>query len=230
VRVSILVLVACASQPPAARPQSDPRVDRVRANQVIVEQFFGGTLQPYAVEVVPTHAAFEAYAKQRWGVPELPCFAVAMGTGSTLVLLEPTTWATEACDHANDTPEDVDRVIVHELVHVFHGQQRPSDRELERADEVGWFVEGLATYASGQLTPAREQQVRETAPPAQLADAWSGKARYAISGTIVRYIDRRYGRAMLLELLPLSKNAEILAKLGLTEAELLAGSSSDSRR
>jgi hypothetical protein len=164
-----------------------------------------------------------AFAKNRWHMPDLPCFAVAMGTGSTLAVLEPAAWPTEACDHA--TADDLDLVVAHELVHVFHGQHRPDDPELDRADPVGWFVEGLAVYASGQLDPKRRAQVQKLVStgggPQKLDDAWTGNARYAVAGTLVELVDRKLGRAKLVELLAASTNTELLAALGMTEAQLL---------
>jgi hypothetical protein len=222
VRIALLVLIAC-SPPPAAKPEQTPTLEeRVRAHGVVVETFFDAKLAPYDVVIVPTHAAMVEVATAKWRATELPCFAVAMGTGSTLLLLDPAAWKTEACDHGSDGPAEVDRVIVHELVHVLHGQQRPADRELANADAVGWFVEGLATYAADQLGPARMQALRASKLADKLDDVWTGKTRYAAAGTLVRFVDRRIGRAKLRALLPLSTNAEILAAIGMTEAELLA--------
>lgn len=223
-------LAACGGPParpvlePAPAPATPTARDRVVDRQRVVEAFFGGTFAPYRLELAASHAEME-----RLGGGPLPCFAVGMGTGSLLLLLDPSDparWRTEACAHEHDDEADVDRVIVHELVHVFHGQQRPDDRELERAEEVGWFVEGLATYASGQLDAEREQQLRAVLAagqaPRRLADAWAGNARYAVCGSLVRFVDQRLGRAGLKRLLAASTNAELLAALGLTEAELLA--------
>jgi hypothetical protein len=223
-RSLLVLLVACsAAPPPLPPPELEPRF---AAQQHAVEAFFGATMpRPYAVHVVPTHAAMVAFAAKRWKLPDLPCWAVAMGTGTTLLLLDPPAWKTEACDHANDGPAEVDKVIAHELVHVFHGQHRPDDMEFEQADAIDWFVEGLAIYAAGQLDDERLAQVSELVrsgnEPKRLADAWSGKARYAVSGTLVRLIDRRIGRTSLRGLLPLSKPVDLLAAIGMTESELL---------
>ncbi len=220
----VVLLAACsAAPPPSPPPELEPRF---AAQQRVVESFFGATMpKPYAVHVVPTRAAMIAFAAKRWKLPELPCWAVAMGTGTTLLLLDPPAWKTEACDHANDGPAEVDRVIAHELVHVYHGQHRPDDIEFDKAEAIDWFVEGLAIYAAGQLDDERLAQVAELVgsgnEPKRLADAWSGNARYAVSGTLVRLIDRRIGRPRLCTLLPLSKPADLLAAIGMTESELL---------
>ena len=44
----------------------------------------------------------------------------------------------------------VQALIAHELVHVYHGQRSPRP-DFHGMDDVGWFVEGLAVLASGQL-------------------------------------------------------------------------------
>lgn len=230
--VVTLVLAGCGS--PAVAPPESPRPPppasasldgRIAAQQRAIETFFRISLRPYQRAIVADHRALAQAARERWKVPDLPCWAVAMGTGTTLLLLDPAAWAREACDHARDSDAEVDRVIAHELAHVLHGQQRPADPELEHADDVAWFVEGLATYASGQLTAERFAQVREliaagTIP--KLAEAWSGKARYAVAGSLVRTIDLRFGRAKLRALLDASTTAELLGRLQLTEPELLA--------
>jgi len=230
VKVAIaVVLFACSSPPPAPPAPERPAslADRVRVQQRRVEQFFGAWLPAaFHLEVAPDRAAMTRYAAARWKVPELPCWAVAMGTGSTLLVLDPAVWKTEACDHATDDEAAVDRVIAHELVHVFHGQHRPDDPEFDHADDVGWFVEGLATWGSGQLTPDRERQLAEVLAsgggPTRLADVWTGKARYGAAGSLIRWIEQRFGRARLLQLLDLSTTAAILDNLDMTEEELLA--------
>ncbi len=201
----------------------------MRAQQAIVEGFFGEPIpRAFDLDIEPTRATMIAAASRSWHVTELPCWAVAMGTASKLLLLEPTAWKVEACDHARDTDADIDRVIAHELVHVFHGQHHPRDPEFDRRDAegIGWFAEGLAVYASGQLDAKRLQQVAELVAhdggPTRLVDAWSGPARYGVAGTLVRLVDQRMGRARLRELLAATTNDELLAGIGASEAELLA--------
>ena len=54
-----------------------------------------------------------------------------------------------------------------------------------------------------------------------LAAAWTGKYRYGVSGSLVRFVDRRVGRPGLFAMLGATSDAELLARLGLSEAELL---------
>ncbi len=193
---------------------------RIEAQQRAVEAMFRAPLRPFQLEVLDSHAALEAFVRH-----ELPCFAVATATGSRFVMLHPDKWKTEACDHDGDDDEDVDKVILHELVHVAHGQHRPDDPELDEAEAIGWFVEGLATYLADQLDVRRFGQLQEVvaarAMPRRLDDVWTGKARYALAGSLVAYIDRRWGRPAVLRMLPAISNAQILSILGIGEETLL---------
>ncbi|MDX2198937.1 MAG: hypothetical protein SF069_08195 [Phycisphaerae bacterium] len=211
------------SSAPAISPDLNPLLDRAAKT---VEQFFGDPIaQPYETRVFANRAEMSAFAAAKWKVAELPCWAVAMGTGSTFALLAPQSWAKEACGHDAADTVATERLITHELVHVYHGQHR-ADAEFNEADEVGWFVEGLAVLASGQLDDQRIRQaadaIRGDAGPKKLVDGWSGNARYGLAGTMVRLVDQRLGRAKLKTLLAASDNATILAALGMTEQEFLA--------
>jgi hypothetical protein len=92
---------------------------------------------------------------------------------------------------------------------------------------IEWFVEGLATYASGQCDSARISEVRSALIddniPMKLSDFWSGKLRYGLSATVVMYIDEKYGREKLIELLIYNDINDILESLNATETEILSG-------
>jgi hypothetical protein len=95
----------------------------------------------------------------------------------------------------------------------------------KRPDELGWFVEGLAVLVSGQLDGPHAGDARAAIDahwaPERLADAWSGRYRYGVSGSLVRYLDRRYGRATLKRLLSATDQAALLGRLHVSETELL---------
>jgi hypothetical protein len=57
--------------------------------------------------------------------------------------------------------------------------------------------------------------------PPSLDHFWEGKLKYGLSGSVVMYIDHKYGRGKLKELLPFSKKTEILHALNVTESKLL---------
>jgi hypothetical protein len=111
------------------------------------------------------------------------------------------------------------------MVHVFHAQTSPNPN-FESMDEIGWFVEGLAVYASGQLDGSKLASPREAIEkgkaPAELEKAWSGKYRYGVSGSMVKFIDAKYGRKTLLELLKLTNEKDLLGALKISEADFLA--------
>lgn len=223
---------AVAATPPraAATAAPEPRSEPVDVDRIVeegrkqVEAFFGEPfLRRYDVQVFPSRAALTDFASQRWGMPKTECWMVAMGVASTMVLLSPQAWSSEACEHRS-TREHVREIVTHELVHVFHGQHNPNP-EFDGMEDAGWFVEGLAVYASGQLDEKRTARVRNALAEgpvcSRLADAWSGPDRYGVSGSLVRYIEQRWGRAKLRELLSATTTPKMLDSLNVTEPALL---------
>jgi hypothetical protein len=92
---------------------------------------------------------------------------------------------------------------------------------------LDWLAEGFATYASGQLTESRLADVRklveENKAPTTLDDFWTGKYRYGLAGSVVRFIDNKFGRTALLNVLAFRKKSEVLEALQTSEQELIAG-------
>jgi len=87
-------------------------------------------------------------------------------------------------------------------------------------------VEGLATYASGQCDKNRINEVKklitDNKVPSTLNDFWKGKLKYGLSGSVVMFIDKTYGRTKLKSLLQFNKKTEILSTLNVTEEKLLS--------
>jgi hypothetical protein len=196
------------------------------AGRARIETFFDRPfLHPVIVRVFPDRASFDRYTTDSWGFAT-ECWMVGAGATRMLVLLSPRIWDTEACDHDPDDPDELADLVAHELVHVYHMQHNPSN-EFEGADEIGWFVEGLATYVSGQLDRGQRARAIEAlaggATPAQLDEAWSGPYRYGVSGTLIEYLDATWGREVLLSLLEATSQEDILRALGVKEQDLLAG-------
>lgn len=198
-----------------------PLLDSAKAT---VETFFGAPFSdPLKFTVVPDREAFSAVLREAWGVPETACWMVATGVADFVVVLSPAQWDEEACEHDPGNTQHVLDIITHELTHAYHGQRNPT-RDFTGAEELGWFLEGLAVLVADQLnrdlaSPA--EAVASGAAPVRLADAWSGMYRYGVSGSLVQYIDEQYGRAVVLELLAATAQEELLARLGLEEATLL---------
>ncbi len=217
--------------PPAPTVSAAPDPDQARVRAILaaeeprVTAYFGSSMpRSYELRVFPHRSDMEAFARSTWQMPELPCWAVAMGSGSRLVVLAPSVWAGEACEHDPSDEEAMRLLLAHELVHVFHGQHR-TDSEFMQADEVGWLVEGLAVAASGQLDAKRLRQAAATVAsgkgPTRLTEAWSGAARYGVAGSMARFVEERIGRERMVELLDDSTNAAVLGRLGIDEEGFL---------
>lgn len=196
-----------------------------RAAAEAAEAYFGHDLQrPVTVSVLADRAAFDAAAPADWGIAPSQCWMVGVGAADRVLFLSPAAWAAEACDHRPGDADEARSILRHEMVHVYHGQFNPTG-DFTGMDEAGWFVEGLAVLVSGQLNERRMAQARAAVAdgtgPATLADAWSGPARYGVGGSMARFIEATWGRAMLFDLMADTSNAAILARLGLTETEFL---------
>jgi hypothetical protein len=149
---------------------------------------------------------------------------VASGVALQLDMLTPAQWDAESCEHSYTDKVKTQQLITHELVHVYHGQKNVSP-DFSDTEGIDWFVEGLATYASGQCDISRLQEVKNAvlnnSIPSNLDNFWKGKLKYGLSGSVILFIDETYGRAKLLELIPFNKKTEILAALNTSEQELI---------
>jgi hypothetical protein len=197
----------------------------VQQGQQKVETFFGRPFKSaFEVEVLPDRAAFDEYFRKRWNVPKTEAWMVASGVADRMVILSPRVWKTQAAEHDPADAEHIRELIAHELVHVYHGQHNPRS-DFEGMDDSGWFVEGLAVYVSGQLERshrnAASDALKAGRAPTRLADAWSGRYRYGVSGSMVEFVDKRYGRETVKKLLAVVSNEEALKALKLTEGEFL---------
>jgi hypothetical protein len=182
----------------------------------------------FKVHLYPNREALNAAWRKLWNEPTFTseCWMVASGDVYDLHILTPRVWKKEACEHDPANREKLSKLVIHELVHVYHGQftSAPTLGELEA---VAWFVEGLATRVSGQLDAKRLNQVKqliaENKNATELENFWSGQARYGQSGYMIAYIEKLKGKKFLIELLSLTDETSILTKLGMSESELIAG-------
>lgn len=192
-----------------------------------VESFFGESFsQKFAVRVFPNRETLTAYWRKAWNIPGLQtaCWMVASGTAKELTMLSPTVWKTEACEHDFADSTRTQNLITHELTHVFHGQMNPRP-DFEGLDDIGWFLEGLAVHVSGQLNEgylaSPKEAIEKNLAPEALENAWSGKYRYGVSGSLVQYIDKTYGREKVKQMLKGVSESELLGMLNLSEKTLL---------
>lgn len=180
----------------------------------------------FVVRVFPSRAALTEHWRRAWKLPalETECWMVASGTADEPSVLSPGVWATEACEHDPDDAERTRLLLAHEPVHVYHGQHNARG-DFDGLDAIGWFCEGLAVVVSGQLDHGHLAEASEAlavgAGPAQLEEAWSGKYRYGVSGSLVRHLEALAGGDVLRSLLAAQTEEELLAPTGLTEAAFL---------
>ena len=109
--------------------------------------------------------------------------------------------------------------------YVFHGQYNP-DHSFNYIEKLDWLVEGVATFVSGQLDANRSQRIKqlikENKVPSTLDNFWKGQEKYGLSGSMVAYIDNKYGRNTLFELLRQTNKEAALKSLDISETQLLA--------
>jgi hypothetical protein len=247
--VLALLLYACAT-PPASpvRPEASARPEPERLHLLsqpadegtaarlapilrqavaAVESYFGAPFpQPFTITVFPDRAAFDASFPPEWGIERTECWMVATGVADGVRLLSPRVWQAEACEHDPGDELHVRRVVTHELVHTYHGQHNPSPDFVD-VTGIDWFVEGLATLASGQLEDERLATAREALErglgPASLASAWTGRYRYGVSGSLVAFVEHERGRGRIVELLRVTTGEELLGLVEMSEEELIEG-------
>lgn len=223
--------VAAAPPFPVAVDANDPARAMVEADvaatRSYVEDFFGTPFaEPVNVTVSANRAAFDESLPAAWGIAPSQCWMVGVGVADSFHLLSPSAWDDHAqvCDHVGDAGE-VQGIVAHELTHAYHGQRNPT-RDFTGMDDLGWFVEGLAVLVSGQLAVYHQHDaaaaIAANAAPTSLANAWSGRYRYGVCGSMVAYVDAHYGRAKIIELLAATTQQQALTSLGVSEAQFLS--------
>jgi hypothetical protein len=194
-----------------------------------VERFFDDHYKnKFDVFIYPDRKSLDSTWGNDWKIPgfKSECWMVASGVSKKIDILSPKIWDAESCEHKYDQKEQTQQLITHELVHVFHGQLNVSP-DFNDVKNIDWFIEGLATYASGQCDSIRVKEVvtaiKNETIPESIDQFWTGKLKYALSGTMVMYIDKKYGRSKIKDLLAFNDKQRILQILGTTEIKLLSG-------
>ncbi len=192
-----------------------------------VENFFGSPYPDvFSVFVYPNRASLDQHWQRDWGVPgfKSQCWMVASGVAERLDILSPSVWLSQACEHDPGNKKETQDLITHELVHVYHGQNNPHPNFADM-DDIGWFVEGLAVFVSGQLNKERIDRAKNVLhkgeDPKELKSLWGSKNKYGFSGLMVKYIFLKYGKQKLISLLPQTTEKGILSALNITASKLL---------
>ena len=180
----------------------------------------------FDIVIHPNRHSLDSTWQKDWKMPDYKseCWMVASGVATKLDMISPILWDKESCEHIYSESQKTQNLITHELIHVYHGQLNISP-DFSNVEGIDWFVEGLATYASGQCDSSEISRIKkvisENKIPENLDNFWTGKLRYGLSGSVVMYIDYKYGRKKLKELLLFNKKSEILLALKISESELL---------
>ena len=212
---------------PIDKAQGEKIIQWLDQGKSNVKDFFKTDFKKeFDVYIFPERDSLDAQWQKDWNMPEFKsqCWMVASGIAHRLDILSPRVWPTQGCEHDSNDEEATRKLILHELIHVFHGQYNPSPT-FEHIDNIDWLVEGLAVYASGQLDAERydraKNSIQKGEGPVTLANIWKGEHRYGYSGSLVKYIDDTYGRDVLIQLMGLTTADEVLKLLHTTEEELL---------
>ena len=183
-------------------------------------------LNKFEVYIFPNRTLLDKQWQKDWNDSTFhsQCWMIASGVAHRLDLLSPNAWLKEAYEHNADDAQEIRQVIWHELTHVYHGQYNP-DHTFSYVEKLDWLVEGVATYVSGQLNERRLQKIKqlvtEDKTPSTLDNFWKGQDKYGLSGSIVAFIDKKYGRNKLFGLLKQTSKEAVLKELGISESELL---------
>jgi hypothetical protein len=194
-----------------------------------VRSFFKSPYKNYfEVRLHPGRKSLDNQWQKDWNMPDFKseCWMVASGVGSQLDLISPKNWENESCDHTYKDKRATQHLLTHELVHVYHGQYN-SSHDFSNVTGLDWFVEGLATYVSGQCDSSRLSEVKREVIdhkiPKTLDQYWTGNLKYGLSGSMVMYIDKTYGRKKIIKLLQINSLAGLLRELNTSEEVLISG-------
>ncbi len=218
---------------PRVRVEAEPEDQEVAKTYVRMAEeaerriaaFFGkGFRKTLTIQICSSRAAFDRALAKAWGMPATQPWMVGAAGADRVYFLSPRVWKAEAHEHDPNDAGAMSRLVAHELVHAYHAQFNPT-RDLDGLDPMAWFVEGLATFVSGQESTQHAGRAKalltSSSFPNSLETIWAGPSRYALAGSLVRFVETRFGRPRVVRLLSATTNAEALQVLGTTESELL---------
>ncbi len=180
----------------------------------------------FEVYIHPNRELLDKQWQTDWQMPDFKseCWMVASGVSTRMDILSPAVWEEQACEHKFQDKEKTQNLITHELIHIYHGQRNISPDFFETYG-INWFIEGLATFVSGQCDSARVSEVKNAVRkgniPESLSSFWRGNLRYGLSGTMIMYIEHKYSKDKIIESLRYNKLEDILSLLSTSETSLI---------
>jgi hypothetical protein len=195
-------------------------------NKTVTEFFHSAFKKKFEVYFFPTRIELDKQWSKDWGGPNFKsqCWMVASGVARRLDLLSPLCWKKDACEHNAADSVEVQKIITHELVHVFHAQHNPNPT-FDGMDDLSWLIEGLATFVSGQLNEERinkvSVQLKEGKNSSLSFTIMDRADKYGRAGCFVQFLEKKYGRKKLIKLLSLTDLSSILKVLKTDETSLI---------
>ena len=189
-----------------------------------IESFAGEAITgDFDFRIYPDRDQFEAYWREIGFTPQ--CWMIARATRTGIEMLAPRVWAAEGCGHDGGNAIEVQKVVIHEAMHVLHARVNPLP-EVNHLAGLKWLNEGVAVYAAQQLDGSMRNQAIQFASGdlsgVSLSSLGLNAVGYAVGGSIAEFIDQTYGRLALLHALRAPSTTAVLDTLQVSEAGLLA--------
>ncbi|HBS86688.1 MAG: hypothetical protein A2W91_11720 [Bacteroidetes bacterium GWF2_38_335] len=181
-----------------------------------IEDFFGEHFdRRFEVAVYPDRKSLDRQIarEKKDSTFKSDCSQIAFPNALRLYLLSPDAWEKESCTKIPTKKEAVKKLILGELVHIFHSQYNFSP-DVCKTTEIRWFAQGLELYVTEGINSG-DYEINSGIN--RLADLDSiGAAFFA------EFIDLNYGRQKLFYILQFSSGEQIAETLEKTEAGLLS--------
>ncbi len=182
-----------------------------------IRDFFGAScLEVANAVIVPSRTEFDRLVKDYLGVeiehPSNPA-RIAQAQRNCMVFLSPKAYEKESI--FTFIPEEFERLLAHEYVHII---EEPLSPDIESSQR--WWSEGLAVYCSGQWRNEEDfygnavAGVRNGSIPSLSSLVSDSGLAYDWGWTVVWYVDREYGRAMIGKIVRECSDGNVFAFLG----------------
>jgi len=188
-----------------------------------IESFTGEAFaDDFDLRIYPDREEFEAYWREVGFTPQ--CWMIARATRTGIEMLAPRAWAADGCGHDGGNSTEVQRVMSHEAMHVYHARVNLLP-EVNHVAGLKWLNEGVAVYSAQQLDASMRNQAAQFAAGdlagVSLSSLGLTAVGYAVGGSIAEFIDQSFGRAALLHALRAPSTTAVLDTLNISESRLL---------